>query len=106
MFEGKILQASPAVSGAESEFGADGLRPLGWDELVARLGAAREFRRVMREAAGAREGSFDHGSARHLATLGEGQRGINPFALTNRKMGQSMEEIVSSEMMTGDRGRT
>jgi hypothetical protein len=53
-----------------------------------------------------REGSFDHTSARHLATLGDGQRGINPFALTNRNMAQSKEEMVSSEMATGDRGRT
>jgi hypothetical protein len=105
MFEGKILQAGAALSGSESEFGADGLRPLGWDELVARFGAAREFRRVMLEAVRTREGSFDHGSARHLATLGEGQRGINPFALTNRKMAQSKEELVS-ETKTGDRGRT
>jgi hypothetical protein len=105
MFEGKILPAGEAALGAESEFGADGLRPLRWDELLARLGAAREFRRVMQQAAGGREGSFDHGSARHLATLGEGQRGINPFALTNRKMAQSKEDLVS-EIKTGDRGRT
>jgi hypothetical protein len=106
MFEGKILQPGHALPGAESEFGADGLRVLQWEELVARFGAARELRRVMQQAAGAREGSFDLGSARHLATLGEGQRGINPFALTNRKMGQSMEATVNSETLTGDRGRT
>ena len=106
MFEGKILQPGHALSGAEGEFGADGLRPLAWDELVARFGAAREFRRVIRQAANAREGSFDLGSARHLASLGEGQRGSNPFALTNRKMAQSMDASVSSETKTGDRGRT
>ncbi len=106
MFEGKILQPGHELPGAEYDFGADGLRPLHWDELLARFGAARDFRRVMQQAAAAREGSFDLGSARHLATLGEGQRGINPFALTNRKMGQSMEAAVNSETPTGDRGRT
>jgi hypothetical protein len=104
MYEGKIFQAGLAPLDAEAGFGTDGLRSLGWGELVARLGAARDFRRIMVTQANAVEGSFDTASAQHLAALGEGQRGINPFALTNGKMGQGKEVDVSSETMTGDRG--
>jgi len=105
MFEGRILPAGYALAESEDPFGSESLRPLAWEEIMARLGAAREFRRLMQAAAANRGGSFDRASARHLAAFGEGQRGINPFALTNRKMGQSNEDAVSSEMKTGDRGR-
>lgn len=105
MFEEKIIPAGCGLSDAGSEFGADGLRPLGWQELVARLGAARDFRRVMQAESGARGGSFDHASARLLTAFEQGQRGINSFALTNRKIDQSKEDMVSNVMKTGDRGR-
>ncbi|HSG35794.1 MAG TPA: hypothetical protein VLA37_14780 [Sphingomonadaceae bacterium] len=105
MFEGKILQPGPRPVHAGSEFGVDGLRQLGWSELVARFGATREFRKLMREHSAGGKGSFDQSSAAHLAGLGHGQRGINSFALSESKAGQVNESGGDSVSATGDRGR-
>jgi len=104
MFEGRFLQTGGQPGDAQGAYGADGLRPLGWDEIVAMLGAARDFRRVVRDRGDLDGGSFDGHSAAHLATLEEGQRGINPFALTNRKMGHGMDNAAGSETNAGNRG--
>jgi len=104
MYEGNILRDGQAPGGSEADFGADGLRVVGWGELVAKLGAARDFRRLMQSESLTAEGSFDCTSAHCLASLGGRQRGINPFALTNRKMAQFMESDVSSDTAIGDRG--
>jgi len=105
MFEGKILQPGLQPANAESEFGADGLRQLGWGELVARFGAAREFRKIMQVHALVGQGSFDQSSATHLASHGHGQRGINSFALSEFKSGQVKESSAGIVAAAGDRGR-
>jgi hypothetical protein len=71
MFEGKILQSDleGAIDGAA---GGDGLRTLNWSELYARLGAARDFRRIVGNGAGDGAASFNHSSARNLALIFSG----------------------------------
>ncbi len=105
MYEGNILSSAAESGERDAASGADGLRLLSWDELVARLGAARDFRRFsgMRIASGA--GSFDCTSARHLVAQGEGKPGINPFALANGKIAHGIGLVDIGDDMSGDRGR-
>ena len=105
MFEGKILPEGVEPAVAEGDFGKEGLRALSWGELVARFGAARDFRSLTERQLDAGEGSFDASSARHLAGHGDGEPGINPIALTNRKMATCIEFEVNSNALTDDRGR-
>jgi hypothetical protein len=105
MFEGNILNAGLDSVGRDNAHDAEGLRELGWGELVARLDAVRDYRRLMSGSSGQSGGSFDSDSARQLQAFGDGQRGINPFALTNRKTGQVNNGVGSETTMTGDRGR-
>ena len=105
MFEGSILHAGLDSVGQDNALDADGLRELGWSELVARLSAARDYRRLMNTAPDRAEGSFDSASARQMQSFGDGQRGINPFALTNIKLGTAINGASSETMNTGDRGR-
>jgi len=105
MFEGNILHIGHEVVARDASGTAEGLRALSWGELVARLDASRDFRRVMEAQSGAPGGSFNRTSARHLAALGDGKPGINPFALANGKMAESMSDTVTKEELTGDRGR-
>ena len=105
MYEGNILKAGPGLADAGGASGEESLRALSWGELVARLGAARDFRSLMERQLHAGEGSFNAASARHLAGLDEEKPGINPFALTNRKMATRIEFEVTGEAGTDDRGR-
>ena len=108
MYESSILNRGPALPLCESAAGKDSLRALTWGELVARLGAGRDFGRIMATRHQAGEGSFDRFSARHLAgieaDIGDGQQAINPFALGNRKAGQGKKSGVTKNTTTGDRG--
>ena len=105
MYEGNILRAGQQAELGDGLAGEEGLRALSWDEVVARLGAARDFRRLMDRRPQAGEGSFNPALASHLAALGDGQPGINPFALTNRKMANRIEFVVTREAASDDRGR-
>jgi hypothetical protein len=105
MFEGKIVRAGQDLAAAEDAFGEEGLRSLSWEEIVVRLGTARDFRDLMERRLDAGEASFNPSSARHLAGHGDGKPGINPFALTNRKMAECNDFGVASDAATDDRGR-
>ena len=67
------------------ERGGDALRAIDWRELTARLNAARELRRELREeailCAGASGATFGDAAARFFNTLGDGERPVNPDAL-------------------------
>ena len=104
MFEGKIVRAGQELAPAEDAFGEERLRSLSWEEIVVRLGAARDFRRLMERQLNAGGGSFNADSARHLAAHGDVKPGINPFALSDRKIATCMD-FASSEAARGDRGR-
>jgi hypothetical protein len=105
MFEGNIVRTGREPASAEGTSGEEMLRALSWEEIIARLGAARDFRSLMERQRDAGGGSFNASSARLLAALGEGQPGINPFALTNRKMTKCNDFGVTSDAATDDRGR-
>ncbi|WEK45550.1 MAG: hypothetical protein P0Y56_10955 [Candidatus Andeanibacterium colombiense] len=105
MYETNIVQSDTGISAREAAKDAEGLRPLSWDELVARLGAARDFRRVTGGRLLAGGASFNLASARHLAGLGDGKPGINPFALANGKIVGGMDFPTAGDDIPGDRGR-
>jgi hypothetical protein len=105
MYEGNIVHAGQQPEPADAISGEEGLRALSWDEVVARLDAARDFRRLMEERPQSGGASFNAISARHLAALGDAQPGINPFALTNRKMANRIEFVVTRAAAIDDRGR-
>lgn len=105
MYETDIVHPAGESAARDAAFGADGLRPLSWGELVARLGAARDFRRVMAGRFTQSGASFNLVSARHLAALGEGKPGINPFALTNGKIADGMAFAGPGNDLSGDRGK-
>ena len=105
MYEGNILHIGQELAASDSTGSAESLRLLSWGELVARLAAARDFSRALKKRFCTDGGSFHRTSARRLAAFGDGKPGINPFALANRKMAESMSGNVTEEAMTGDRGR-
>lgn len=77
----------PGDSASESVRGGDALRAIEWRELTARLNAARELRRELREeailCAGASGATFGDAAARFFNSLanGESERPVNPDAL-------------------------
>jgi len=105
MYETNIVRSGTEIGALETAFDAEGLRPLSWGELVARLGAARDFRKVMGGRLLAGGSSFNLASARHLAGRGEGKPGINPFALANGKIANGMRSPEAGSDIHGDRGR-
>ena len=105
MYETNIVRPGAGIGGQEAAFDAEGLRPLGWSELVARLGAARDFRRVMGGRLLAGGSSFNLASARHLAGRGEGKPGINPFALANGKIADGIHFPELGDGTAGGRGK-
>ena len=82
-----------------------GVAPAVLGQLVARFGAARDFRRMMDGRLLTGSASFNLASARYLAGRGEGKPGINPFALGNRKIADGMHFPDTGNGIPGDRGR-
>jgi hypothetical protein len=85
MFEGKPPIVPEGHDSRGELAGADSLRPLTWSDLRARLEAARDFRASLRQGEGGEFASFDATSARRIAALANGKRGVNPSDLANRK---------------------
>jgi hypothetical protein len=84
-------------------------RALSWQELVARLSAARDLRRVLAGALpvlpGALPGSFAPVPARRLAAMQDGNHAVNPNDLGNRKAcGATIVGIVD-ERSPASRGK-
>ena len=69
--------------------GGDALRAIEWRELAARLNAARELRRELRQeavlCAGTSGATFGDAAARFFQILGNGERPVNHDALEGRK---------------------
>ena len=80
MFEGK----PPQPGATPLEFSGE-LKPVSWSDLVARLDAARGLRTASEPHHGEGDGSFDPGSARHIAALGDGKPDVNLDVLVNGK---------------------
>ena len=76
MFEGKLSrvdEAQPVGDPVDS----DVLRTLSWNDLVARLAAARELRGPFAGVGEAGDASFDAGSAARIAAHHNGKHGVN-----------------------------
>jgi len=84
MFEGKPPRPGENRLLEEEQVEAESLRPLKWDELVARLTAARDLRSEMTPPE-ASEGSFDAGSARRIAAHHNGKQAVNLEHSSNGK---------------------
>ena len=92
MFEGKIPQphaandpGAPVGGGSAS---GDALRELTWNDLRARLQAAREFQASLQSERDEHDehlASFDANSARHIAALADNKHAVNPEDLANGK---------------------
>jgi hypothetical protein len=85
MFEGKPPRPGEICPLSDSERGGEMLRPLSWNDLVARLSAARELRASLAPDHGGGEGSFDAGSARRIAAHHNGKPGVNLEDSSNGK---------------------
>jgi hypothetical protein len=90
MFEGKPPRTADALPLEESREG-ESLRPLSWDDLVARLSAARALRESIEGGAAGSEASFDAGSARRIAAHHNGKHGVN---LEDSSYGKGPEGIA------------
>jgi len=81
---------SPAeAASAASGQGRGALRAIEWHELAARLNAARELRRELREeailCAGTSDATFGDAAASLFQSLGNSERPVNPDALEGCK---------------------
>jgi len=84
MFEGKlprVAEAHPVGDGVDSEV----LRTLSWNDLVARLAAARELRGAFSGVGEAGDASFDASSAARIAAHHNGKHSINLDDSSNGK---------------------
>ncbi|MEO0462668.1 MAG: hypothetical protein AAF127_06030 [Pseudomonadota bacterium] len=75
--------------GGVSARSSEALRAIDWSELTARLNAARDLRRELREdamlCAGSSGASFGDAAASYFKALGNGERGVNPDSLESCK---------------------
>jgi hypothetical protein len=90
---------------ARSLRGGDALRAIEWGELTARLNAARDLRRELREeailCAGASGARFGDAAAGFFKMLGDGERPVNPDALEGCKSSNCM---IPEDTGAADRG--
>lgn len=105
MYEGNILNLGTVAPLQEAELGIASMHVLSWTELVARLGAARDYHRHVSDGDRTDHGSFHCVSARHISAFGQQKPGINPFALADHKAVAGMYTNMSPAELTGDRGR-
>jgi len=100
MFEGKPPRVDEASLFDEQ---ADGnvLRTLSWNDLVARLSAARDLRASYAGAGELSDASFDAGSARRIAAHHNGKHSINLDDSSNGKGPQGMAEPAVHGAISG-----
>lgn len=97
-----IGRARPAEGDPGS---SSALRAVDWSELTARLGAARDLRRLLQRdkdrSIGDSAHDFADAAARYFRTKEEGQSNLNPVALGHRKGSPGMfpehEELDDTE---------
>lgn len=86
--------------------GGDALRAIEWSELTARLNAARELRRELRQeailCAGASGATFGDAAADFFKTFGNGERPVNPDTLEGCKASCSIPSETSRSAAKGD----
>ena len=103
-----MFEAKPSGPGAFRQFESDGaghrLRPVNWSDLVAKLDAARDLRASLLSHDGEGEGSFDPGSAQHIAALCECKQGVNLADLVNGKAEHGMSGAGNESAAGNDPG--
>ncbi|MEL6737842.1 MAG: hypothetical protein AAFO28_02845 [Pseudomonadota bacterium] len=86
--------------------GGDALRAIEWSELTARLNAARDLRRELREEAvlcgGSVSASFGDAAASFFKSLGNGERPVNPDDLEGCKASCGTPSAQPGEAAQGD----
>lgn len=92
----------PGVSARTNE----ALRAIDWSELTARLNAARDLRRELRNdamlCAGSSGASFGDAAASYFKSLGNDERGINPDSLEASKASCDIPSERSGDAVEGD----
>lgn len=81
--------------------GRKALRALGWQELTARINAARELREVLRSDCVLTSASFGDAAAGYFAASEDGKPTVNPDALEGRKIPQGMDFFSKGETEKG-----
>ena len=81
------------------------LRAVCWAELSARLNAAHDLRRELRQDSCLITGSFGDAAAGYFARQDEGKRAVNHDALREGKVEPCIEDRVERTAATGDRER-
>lgn len=103
MIEHAQERVERGVDGARA---GDALRAIEWSELTARLNAARELRRELRQeailCAGASGATFGDAAASYFRTLGDGERPVNPEALEGCKASCGNPSEHSGVAVSGD----
>ena len=100
MFEGKpprIAEANPVGESVDSEV----LRTLSWNDLVARLAAARELRGAFAGVGEAGDASFHAGSAARIAAHHNGKHSINLDDSSNGKGARGTAGSAANGTPTG-----
>ena len=95
MYEGPI-QAVDYAGSKESPI----LRQLRWTDLVARIAATRDTRRLAPGAAEEPHASF---AAFHRETAAEGQQRVNRDALSDGKLSRILKSDAANTLGNGDR---
>jgi uncharacterized small protein (DUF1192 family) len=105
MFEDKMDSRRLAAARQQTEEG-ESLRLLSWEELRARLAAARDLRRTIAAEQNGQDGSFSADKALHLKELGESLPDVNLKALGNGKgLGGKAGKKTGQQVSSDDRGQ-
>ena len=79
------------------------LRAICWQELTARINAARDLRQVLSRDQACLTASFADAAAGYFSDVEEGKRAVNPDALGHRKASNCMEVREEGDAGTSDR---
>ncbi|MFA7596232.1 MAG: hypothetical protein WCY92_07735 [Novosphingobium sp.] len=104
MFEDKMNSRRLAGARQRTEEG-ESLRLLSWEELRARLAAARDLRKVMGLRQNGPDASFAADAALHLKEFEESIPGVNPNALGNGKASRGRAKGTAQQDSSDDRGQ-
>lgn len=99
------METNPLQTGAQSAVDDQGLRPIEWPVLRARLGAAFELRGAMANRRSVSRGNFARfaAAAGHLNEMGAG---VNRDGLADRKRDAIILPDMANEAPSGDREYT
>jgi hypothetical protein len=108
MFESNTIfdGAIPYVPGQNSDAAASGsgtaLRAFGWEELAARINAAHDLRRVLRQDREQGSASFGDAAAGYFNSQSNDERSVNHGDLEHRKSCWRKATAVEEAAALGD----